>query len=256
MNRFIIILSVLTLFSCSVQQDISLEIDKSGVIKTDIQLHDMLTAFFKDSAELDDEVAKYLSSEVREEEMNASFINNPDLDLVTISWKKLNALSLEMKFKDPAHILPPSPDENGKDVISYYLVDNKAVLNIFIDINNFSNLLGLFPLLQDMDMLYFFPDPESPLTEDEYVEFVSFTFAEYIGEDDPDEAIVKVGDILRKAQVILNVKGDKGIVYKKKTGCAESVKIERINRRHLKVMIPLLTLLTLEKPVDVDFVID
>lgn len=256
MNKLFLLLTLAVLFSCTVQQDISLEIDKSGTLKTEITLHPMLTSFFRDSAELDDEIAKYLSPATREKELIDSFILNPNLKLTAVSWEELDRLSLDLTFDDVENILPPALDGTGKDIIRYFIEDNKAVMNIFIDINNFNRLLGLFPLLESMDMLYFFPDPESPLTEEEYVEFIGFTFAEYIGIDDPDEALEKVGDILRTSNLALSIKGKTDITFEKKPGCAKNVKIERVNRKEIKVLVPILTLLTLEKPVDIDFIID
>jgi len=198
----------LFLFSaCTVRQDITFHRNGGGELHLEIRLHDMVTAYARDiyggfSADPDKVVIFDLPA------IESFFASNPSAELVNIKNPAPGSLILAARFSDAesfldqeAYDLPPVVEvhrEGGVTTVVFTLSpENMRILTDPVS-------------LTDTELIQVFgPQKERPYTEEEYLDVISYAFAEYL-EDTTAEAVISSAAIEVQVKVegrIVNVSG-------------------------------------------------
>lgn len=226
--------------SCSSRQDIYISDTGEGSVSIDINLDNMLTSYAGDllggfSGPDQKNVQLFDIQKIKNTVMELEGVF-----LTDISSGNSENLHLNFSFKNPADIFKNPLDTGIPDLISFSTTKKgnriRKKLNLFLTKDNYRAVTALLGL-ENSEVLDTFGPQENPYTSSEYLDLMDYMFEEY-------ETSANIRTIVRTSKIIINLKTDGQIVLNK--GCkvldsGSSVIIE----------IPLLDIVTLEKPIEV-----
>ena len=226
--------------ACSSRQDIYISDTGEGSVSIDINLDNMLTSYAGDllggfSGPDQKNVQLFDIQKIKNTVMELEGVF-----LTDISSGNSENLHLNFSFKNPADIFRNPLDTGIPDLISFSTTKKgnriRKKLNLLLTKDNYKVVTVLLGL-ENSEVLDTFGPQENPYTNDEYLDLMDYMFEEY-------ETSANIRTIVRTSKIIINLKTDGQIVLNK--GCkvldsGSSVIIE----------IPLLDIVTLEKPIEV-----
>lgn len=216
---------------CTVKQDISIKAEKNGDVFLYIDLHPVFVKYINDLSE-----TAGTSSEVifNTERIFETISDYPSVEPVSVISPESSKLSLILKVDDYSKILP------GKYTPFLKISDSGEVRNVsfYIGKENYKAVDDLFMISENPVLSGLAPQIDKPYSKEEYVSLLEYVFADYL--DDQDDA----GKILDSSFVQLNIKTNGRII---------SSDIGSFKGNNLKVKIPVVDFLTLEKPVQFSF---
>ena len=237
---FASLIIILFLNSCSSRQDVYISDTGEGRVSIDINIDKMLTAYARDllggfsntnSNEINLFDIKKISSIISELES----VSHSD-----ISSDSSEMLHLELDFTDPGKIFDNSEVSETPGLISFSnrIVDNKdrKRISLYLSKDNFSTALSLVGM-KDSEILETFGPQDNPYTDEEYLDLMEFLFEEY-------ETSYKIRSIVKSSEVLINLKVDGKIISC--NGCSSSE-----SGTSVIIQIPLLDIVTLEKPIEI-----
>ncbi len=198
----------LFLFSaCTVRQDIIFHRNGGGELHLEIRLHDMVTAYARDiyggfSADPDEVVIFDLPA------IESFFALNPSAELVNIENPAPGSLMLTARFSDVESFL----DQDAYDlppVVEVHREGGVTTVEFALSPENMSILTDPVSLTDTELIRVFGPQKERPYTEEEYLDIISYTFAEYL-EDTGAEAVISSAVVEVQVKVegrIVNISG-------------------------------------------------
>lgn len=246
MNKYtLLILSVIFLFTvlsaCSSRQDVYISDTGEGSISIDINLDNMLVQYSRD---LLGGFSNTKNEEIRLFDNHKISLIVSELESVTltdISSVSPDKLYLEFDFHDAGNILAKPEKPGTPGVISFSRSVSGSVvrknLKICLSRNNLNTVTALVGM-KDSEVMNTFGPQENPYSENEYLELMEFLFEEY-------ESSYRIRSILKSSAIIINLKVDGKII--EFSGCTASGSTAEIR-------IPLLDIVTLDKPIVVEIV--
>ena len=219
------LLAVLFAFSaCSVRQEMTLSRTGSGEATVTVEMHRVLMEYLADlsgfSGGADMPVFDLAALEAR-------FAAEPGLELLSARTPVPNRLELRLRYADIARVF----DAQGaavQEVFRFSQRGEERSLNIRLTPNSVRALIAFSPAADSMVADILLPPPEQPVTEPDYVAFLSWALEEY-------ERETPVADIVRGATIELIIRPDGRIV---------SQQGGRINGDAVHFSIPVVRLLT------------
>ena len=219
---------------CTINQSMTLTRDASGTASLEISLHRVLTEYLIALAE---SIEGPLPAERRAvfdlNEIRASFALRPGIDLVSTGSPDIDTLELALVYGPLERVFALS-EPGIREVFTVTRTGGRTTLRFHLDLSNFDSLAMLFPLYETGKSLYLFPDASAPMTEEEYLDYVSWALEGVSGDTD-------VKRVLSDSVVRVTVTVP-GAVVRQEGGRAVGNTVEYV--------IPVLRVLTLSEPID------
>ena len=243
-KRTLIILTSVALFvflnACSSRQDIYISDTGEGSVSIDINLDNMLTSYAGDL------LGGFSSVEAEDINLfDTHKISNIISELESVSLTDITSgsseiLHLELDFMDPGKVFDKSETSGARDLISFSSrpegSKNRKKISLYLSKDNFNTALALVGM-KDSEILDTFGPQDNPYTETEYLDLMDFLFEEY-------ETSSKIRSTIKSSEVLINLKVDGHIVNC--DGCTKSE-----TESSVQIKIPLLDIVTLEKPIEI-----
>ncbi|TVR03323.1 MAG: hypothetical protein EA403_07090 [Spirochaetaceae bacterium] len=160
--------------------------------------------------------------------LEARFAAEPGLELLSARTPVPNRLELRFRYADIARVFD-AQDAAVRDVFRFSQRGEERTLHLRLTPQSVRALIAFSPAADSMVADILLPPPEQPVTEPDYVAFLSWAFEEY-------ERETPVADIIRGAMIELIIRPD-GRVVSQQGG--------RINGDTVHFSIPIVRLLTL-----------
>ncbi|MEA1912062.1 MAG: hypothetical protein U9N32_10395 [Spirochaetota bacterium] len=238
----LIIITIVAVFfflnGCSSRQDIYISDTGEGSVSIDVNLDKMLTAYAGDLlggfSDIDtSEINLFDTIKISRtiSELESVYLTN-------IRTDSSETLHLELDFTDPGKIFNESEVLDIPDLITFSTRKagsrNRKKISLYLSKNNFNTALYLVGM-KDSEILETFGPQDNPYSESEYLDLMEFLFEEY-------ESPYKIRLLIQSSEVLINLNIDGEIINC--DGCTFSGPTAVI-------VIPLLDIVTLEKPIEV-----
>lgn len=173
----ILILS-LVLSSCVVNEKLTFTGDNTGMSTTDITIDDFFISVLNDLSSISDKDG--------EEIMDDAMINFADIVDASSYSSKMSLLKMkdEMRYLisfDYSSLDSLIKDLNGGKSNTLLKLSGKT-LTFNLDINNYGELKSVIPFLNDRNFEVYGPEYSNGMSEDEYMEMITFLLSEESGE--------------------------------------------------------------------------
>ncbi len=200
----ILFILIYVLFSsCTIKQDIELNKDGSGSASINIEImdgfYDYLITFGEDANDLgyesDDSIFNKQAIDDKLSELNG-------VTITRISTPSDKELIIEFRFADIGNIIEAiSGDE---ELLSFVRSGNSRIFNFFLNAETYYQIVPLVPVTDSPLYEALGPQPEYPISEQEYLDLVEFT----IGDEGPQ--MVKDSFVTSTFEVNGNVVSQEG----------------------------------------------
>ena len=171
LKLFYCLSGALLLFSCSVNQQISLNPDGSGQVETSVFMEDFFLTTLKDLTDLG-QAGESGQSPLEADSIAGELSLNPYFSKVSVSSPDEGQYRGSLSFRHIEELFAAS-DQSSNPVISHSELENgKRRLVLKINDDNFQQIFQLFPVLTDPGFQYFLPEPG--ISRDEYREMLLF----------------------------------------------------------------------------------
>lgn len=228
-------LNILLLFSCTSENGVYLTGTGSGKADFSISLSPLIIRYSEDIA--GGFTGGTGGGNIRifdEDKLKDHISSMKGVDLVSVNSPSSDKLDFTIRFDNMEKIFPDSgiltfTNKNGLKTVTFYL-----------DTDNFSRITSFLGLSSDEMIDTFGPQKEDPYSADEYMEIVNFLFDEY-GSKEEIEAVMRKASIVTRLSVdgeITGIDADPQVASSFRGGSG-------------RIEVPLLSFLTLSKPVSV-----
>jgi hypothetical protein len=219
----------LTLNSCTIRHELSVRADRSGNAEIDIVLHPVFDRFVTDLAgggwdEKEDPPIFDLTA------LQYAFDQYEELDLQSSSIPRREELELKVAF-DNINTVFSVPSRDVPGMFTYSRTGGVHKLRIAVNRKNIMQVLKLNPLGGTGLELYLLPPEGETMDEEEYIDYLIFSFEPYA----PEEELRK---IFKNSQIVLSVIPEGEIV---------SQRGGRISGNRVVFSMPVLTLFTISE---------
>lgn len=178
-----VILSLLG-FSCTVRQDVTVYEDGQAMIESRVTLSPMLGNYVKDLASVISggdlpEDYSVLDPDLMKKSLQR--LQGVDLRKIEVT-DRLNSF-LRLMVEDLNQVLPRNVQQGSAEgLVSYSAQNGQGRISIGITMDSFETIRAISPNPEMIDL--FGPDPDYPVTEDEYYEMLNFAFADYASDQE------------------------------------------------------------------------
>ena len=218
MNRsrfFILIIFLILVFSgCQYRQDLHLHDDGSGTALISIELSPMFSDYlFSLSGAFDDNEGQIFDLE----EIEESFKATPGLTLNGLKSPSAGELSLDITIEDVSSLFNQSGDERG--LLSLTQEGNREVLSFLLTPETISQFLAISPMAENPLLASLAPQPNNPISKEEYLDLFEYAFEEFAGEKGVSSQVRESGitlNVFTQNRILRHDGGiliDKGILY-------------------------------------------
>ncbi len=221
------ILIYLSLSSCTIRQELSMKGDQSGTAQIDVVLHPVFDQFVTDLAgggweDKEDPPIFDLTA------LQYAFDQYQELTLSSASIPRREELELDVAFGNINTVFSvPSRDVPG--MFTYSRKEDVHRLRIAVNRSSIMQVLKLNPLGSTGLEVYLLPPEGEEMDEEEYIDYLIFSFEPYAPEEE-------LREIFKNARISLSVIPEGEIV---------SQRGGRINGNRVIFSMPVLTLFTI-----------
>lgn len=181
--------AVFTVFACSAKQEVSLQLSGEGEGTMEIVLHPVLTSYLTD-------LSMAVSDPENSEDLPIfdeigiwnGFARNDSIELISVDIPERERLVIKWRFTDLNGPFEGYPDSEIP-VLSFTKDGDKRVFNFQISTENFYQVSGYFPLIDEDLLAYFGPNPEDPVPEELYIEDLEFAMEDYLTDQSMSEVL-------------------------------------------------------------------
>lgn len=226
-NLFIILILIFPLLaSCVVTEDLSINTNGSGSSEISISVEDFFITVLNDFSEFSsDETDKPIMDLAIDDTANKLTENKSTTNVVFTKVGK-NSYDGSFDFSSLSTLIDDLAQTDNQSVLT--LKNNK--LKFYLDLDNYYQLTKVIPFLADPNFEPFGPEYNEGLSEDDYLEMISFM----LGEEGPDA--------IRNSTITLNFETPKPIKTYKGG--------EKISDRDFTYSFPLIDFLLLAEPLE------
>lgn len=216
--------------SCTVHEEFTIYRDDSGFSVFEIVIDEFFLEVLDDYSEFLPEEEADLSR-LDAERLEAELLSSEHVYDATVREASETYFEGEFHFSDARYILRKAEEAQEEiDVFRYEASGRTQQINIHIDINNYSQLEDLVPILKDPAFSTFGPEENRDVTKEEYYEMVSYM----LGEDGPgaiDESEIRI--VFHTTRPIIRQRGGRVV-----------------NPRQVVFTVPLIDFLLLHEPLE------
>ena len=225
----IIPMAAAVMSSCAVKNEISISTDGAGTATMAAELDENLVFYLQSMAELTDD-APADGRIFNTEEISAEIEKNPGLTVISITNDDDSSINGEVRYTNIEQLIAETEETLNRPIITFREYGAEKEISIYIDIDNFTDIAPLFPVVEEPLFMTFGPLENQGLSESEYLEMMEY-------------ALGDGGGRLIKESVIQTVIRVDGRIISQKGGRKESDSTVVFET-------PLIRLLLLDKPVE------
>jgi len=222
-----VLLAAILMIGCTIKQQVSLEIDQSGTVSTEIRLDPLFVEYLNDLAELTGESMEEQVFKI--EEIKKGFAEREDIELTRIATPSPEILEMEIDFRNIERVFSGEQKLTEAGIVSFTKVSEGYSVRFHLDKSNFDSVLAFMPFLQNPLFEGLGPQENDDTTEEEYFELMELALGEGGAESVQDSYIET--RVAVKGELISQSGGtvsNNGVVYR----------------------IPLIRVLLLDQPLD------
>lgn len=164
----------LTLSSCVVTEDLTIDNSNGGTSTTAIQVEDFFIDVLEDFSDFSTNNSSKPIMDQSMEAFEKQLKNTSTTSDVVLQKTGNNSYIISYDYSSLKTLLSDLGAEKDQDVLT--LKNNK--LNFYLDINNYSNLTSAIPFLTDPNFEPFGPTYNEGLSQADYLEMISFMLGE------------------------------------------------------------------------------
>jgi hypothetical protein len=167
-------MAVLLIISCSVSQTVKVALDASGSAHVRVELHPVFHEYLSVLREEAGELGLSGSGEIFDtERIKQSLSELPGVVVYTVSTPTPAELEVDLSFRHVGEVL--EGEETGvAEVVTFSQNGKEKSLRFYLDAENYSRIKPLLPTGEDPILDALGPQPDDPLTEQEYLDIVEF----------------------------------------------------------------------------------
>ena len=180
LKKYIILLTITIpfLMSCVVTEDLSINTDESGSSNIAISVEDFFIDVLNDFSEFSTDENDKPIMDLAIEDTSNKLIKNETTTNVLFTKVGKNSYVGSFDFTSLSTLISDLGETENQTILT--LNNNK--LNFYLDLNNYNQLTKAIPFLADPNFEPFGPEYNEGLSEDDYLEMISFM----LGEEGPD----------------------------------------------------------------------
>lgn len=184
MQKLILIITSILLFSCSSKHHIHINSDDSANISFNVKNKDSLIETLKDWGAVQ-EVEN--DSVIDIDLIQSELANDPNIDNVDIKSSSKNSYDGTLFVTDINNLFENSTNEIPKELQIFSLTkkNNQKTLKIMLSLENYIYLKNSLPILQNESIDMLGPDSNQDVTKEEYLDMMSFS----LGDDGPKDIL-------------------------------------------------------------------
>jgi hypothetical protein len=210
------ILLLLVFPACTIKNNVTMQPSGAGTIEINYRLEPFLIEFIKEMGGLVTE-----ESELEEgtlfnlDKIRADFDKNPTIAVVKLESPKPEILTGRFSFENIEEVVRFDQDIANVGVVSYSEKNGEKTVSLFVDRQIFAQLIQYAEILQNPMVEMFGPLANEGVTEEEYIEMMSYALGEEGGKyimDSYIEVVVKVDGTLVSQKNGTTIPG--GVMYK------------------------------------------
>jgi len=225
----LILLLLLIFSSCSVQQEITLNSEGGGTCRGDVHVSEVFADYLAELASLSMEESEDFVLFETEKIKNDIEKEQSGVSVRKIQPKDKNTLHLELTFSSIEKLVRSEEARSAEIIRLEESANGQKTVHIHLDRYNYKHLNTLFSEEQSLVMDTFGPEENEGLTEEEYLDMMSFA----LGEEGPE--LILSSTIETRITVEGTIIEQKGGVRKDNT---------------VIFRIPLIRILLLDQPLD------
>jgi hypothetical protein len=215
--------------SCSVKNEISLAADGSGRASLEANIDEALVFYMQSLAELTGEQSKD-GKLFNVEEIKKGIEENPGVRVESIKNFDDRKITSTVSFNNIEELILETRENLGRQVISFKEFGAEKEIKIYIDIDNFTDIAPLFPMVEEPLFMTFGPLENQGLTEEEYLEMMEYALGDGGGE------------LIKKSMITTEITIDGNLISQKGGTVSE--------KNTVVFETPLIRLLLLDKPIE------
>ena len=217
---------------CGVDQDITVRLNGSGEAEVRVELQPVFIDYLLALAEVAVDAKSDPAALFDISEVEAAIAEWPGVEAARIATPTPEQLELHLTFDDlQAAFAPTAPDAGAVTTPLISLTGSeRRTLRVHLDSDNYHQLTTLFPVLGHPLVISLGPQPDLPVTDDEYLEMMQFV----LGDDGPPAIL--------DSQVTVRVQVEGRVVEQQGGELQEDGSV--------LISIPLLRILVLDQPLD------
>ncbi len=225
-----LVAGALLIAGCTVNQTIAVKDDGSGTASIHAEVSQLLADYLASLAEVSGKAKPAAGSSVFDvAQIRKDFSARPGITVTRAVTPTAKSLDLDLSFTSVQDVFTRDPTLKSAGVLTYTDAADRKTVQLHLDRSNYAQLSALFPVLKDPAIASLGPQPDDTITEDEYLQMVSFS----MGESGPG--------LVKKSFVTLTIAPEGQILSQ--TGGT-------ISGTAVVFRIPLLRLMVLDKPLD------
>ena len=185
----------LLLSSCVVTEQLSINQNESGSSEISISVEDFFISVLNDFSEFSSDETDKPIMDLAIEDTSNKLVQNKSTTNVIFTKVGKNSYDGSFDFQSLSTLIEDLSETKDQSILT--LQNNK--LTFFLDLNNYFQLKKVVPFLADANFEPFGPEYNEGLSEDDYLEMISFM----LGEEGPDA--------IRNSLITLNFETPKSI---------------------------------------------
>ena len=215
--------------SCSVKNEISLSADGSGKASLESGIANALVFYLQSLAELTGEESAD-GKLFNVEEIKKGIEENPGVQVESIKNFNDRRITAKVSFENIEELILETTENLGRPIITFEEIGAEKQIKIYIDIDNFTDIAPLFPVVEEPLFMTFGPLENQGLTEDEYLEMMEYALGD------------GGGDLIMQSMITTGITVEGSLISQKggKVSGENTVVFET----------PLIRLLLLDKPIE------
>ena len=193
----IILLVLLLTMACTIKQDININPDGSGSVALKVNLMDGYYFYLQELLEDVNDLGYDPEQGVfNTETIKAHLSELPGVTVINVLAPTPKKLEIYFNFEDINELSDKAnTDPDAEKVFSLTYDGNRKKFRFYLDADNYHQIESLIPITDSPIYEALGPQPEYPISEEEYLELVEFT----IGDNGPD--MVKDSNVVTYAKV-------------------------------------------------------
>lgn len=219
MRYLLIILTTVLYFSCSSTHEININKDKSATISFNVKNKESLINTVKEWGYIDSEQGEIINTLELKDELSS---NNAIKDVIVASDKD--------SVYNGTFTISNINEVFNNSIFTLTSDGNKNILKIFLTVDNYKHIKNAIPTLRQESIDMLGPEANQDLTEEEYLDMISFS----LGDDGPEDLINSLVNLR------ITVDGD----------ITENSGGKLITSNTIEIKIPLLDLILLKRNIE------
>lgn len=160
----------LLLSSCVVNEKLTLETGKSGSSNTDIIIDDFFISVLNDLSSISDKSGETIMDDAMVDFASVVETSKNSSEILLFKIEKGKRYIVSFSYSSLESLIEDL--NGGKSNTLLKISDNTLTFNL--DINNYSELKSVIPFLNDKNFEVYGPEYSYGMTEEEYIEMISF----------------------------------------------------------------------------------